>query len=49
MTYAVKHKSVSELNKSVKERAYQENMCRKFVLRGGNVESMQNEWDKFRD
>ena len=41
---------VSELNHGVKERAYQERLRGKYeVWRGGEVESVENEWDKFRD
>ena len=41
---------VSELNKSVKERTYQESFYGKHeVLRGVDVESVETEWDKFRD
>ena len=41
---------VSELNHSVKERAYQESLRRKYeVWRGGKVESVEKEWEKFRD
>ena len=41
---------VSELNKSVKERAYQESLHGKYeVWRGGEVESVEREWEKFRD
>ena len=40
---------VSELNHSVKERAYQENLHGKYeVWKGGEVESVE-EWEKFRD
>ena len=35
---------------SVRERAYQENLPDKFeVWRGGEVESVEKEWEKFRD
>ena len=41
---------VSELNNSVKERAYQESLRGKYdVWRGGEVESVEKEWEKFRD
>ena len=41
---------VSELNHSLKERAYQESLLRKYeVWRGGEVESVEKEWEKFRD
>ena len=41
---------VSELNHSVKERAYQESLRGKYeVWRGGEVESAEKEWEKFRD
>ena len=41
---------VSELNNIVKERPYQESLHRKYeVLRGGEVESVEQEWEKFRD
>ena len=40
---------VSELNNSVKERAYQKSLCEKYeVWRGGEVESVEREWEKFR-
>ena len=40
---------VSELNHSVKERAYQESLRGKYeVWRGGEVENVE-EWEKFRD
>ena len=40
----------SELNKSVKERAFQETFLGKYeVLRGGVVESKETEWEMFRD
>ena len=36
---------VSELNHSVKERAYQESLCGKYEgSRGGEVESVEKEW-----
>ena len=39
---------VSELNNSVKERAYQESLLEKYeVWRGGEVESVEKEWEKF--
>ena len=39
---------VSELNRSVKERAYQERLRGKYeVWRGGEVESVEKEWEKF--
>ena len=41
---------VSELNNSVKERACQESFRGKYeVWRGGEVESVEKEWEKFRD
>ena len=41
---------VSELNHSVKETAYQESLHVKYeVSRGGEVESVEKEWEKFRD
>ena len=41
---------VSELNHSVKEMAYQESLRVKYeVCRGGEVESVEKEWEKFRD
>ena len=41
---------MSELNHSVKERAYQESVLGKYeVWRGGEVESVEKEWEKFRD
>ena len=41
---------VSELNNRVKERAYQESLRGKYeVWRGGEVESVEKEWEKFRD
>ena len=41
---------VSELNHSVKETAYQESLHVKCeVCRGGEVESVEKEWEKFRD
>ena len=41
---------VSELNNSVKERAYQESLRGKYEMgRGGEVESVEKEWKKFRD
>ena len=41
---------VIELNHSVKERAYQDSLRGKCeVWRGGEVESVENEWEKFRD
>ena len=41
---------VSELNHSVKETAYQESLGVKYkVCRGGEVESVEKEWEKFRD
>ena len=43
-------KKVSELNHSIKERAYQESLRGKYeVWRGGEVESLEKEWEKFRD
>ena len=41
---------VSELNNSVKERVHQESLLVKYeVWRGGEVESVEKEWEKFRD
>ena len=41
---------VSELNHSVKEMAYQESLRVKYeICRGGEVESVEKEWEKFRD
>ena len=41
---------VSELNNSVKERSYQESLREKYeVWRGGEVASVEREWEKFRD
>ena len=41
---------VSELNHSVKEIAYQESLRVKYeVCRGGEVERVEKEWEKFRD
>ena len=41
---------VSELNHSVKERAYQESLSGKFeVWRNREVESVEKEYEKFRD
>ena len=41
---------VSELNHSVTERAYQESLSGKYeVWRGREVESVEKEWEKFRD
>ena len=41
---------VCELNNSVKISAYQESLGGKYeVWRGGEVESVENEWEKFRD
>ena len=41
---------VSELNHSVKERAYQESLRGQYeVWRGGEVEGVVKEWVKFRD
>ena len=41
---------VSELNNCVKERAYQEILRGKYeVWRGGEVESVEKEWEKFSD
>ena len=40
---------VSELNKRVKEQAYQESLHEKYeMFRGGDLES-EEEWEKFRD
>ena len=40
----------SQLNKSVNERTYPESLHGKHkVLRGGDVESEEKEWEKFRD
>ena len=39
--------TVSELNNSVKERAYQESLRGKYeVWRSGEVESVEKEWEK---
>ena len=41
---------VSELNNSVKEMAYQESLHEQYkVWRGGEIESVEKEWEKFRD
>ena len=41
---------VSELNNSVKENAYQESLLGQYeVWRDGEVESVENEWEKFID
>ena len=40
---------VSELNNSVKERAYQESLRGKYEVWGGEVESVEKVWEKFRD
>ena len=41
---------VSELNNSVKESAFQETLHGQYeVWRGGEVESVEKEWEKFRD
>ena len=41
---------VSEQNHSVNERAYQESLCVKYEMcRGREVESVEKEWEKFRD
>ena len=41
---------VSELNHSVKEMAYQESLRIKYEMcRGGEVKSVEKEWEKFRD
>ena len=41
---------VSELNNSVKEMAYQESLLGKYeVWRGAEAESVEKEWEKFRD
>ena len=41
---------VSQLNNIVKERAYQKSMHGKYeVWRGGEVESVEKEWEKLRD
>ena len=41
---------VSELNNSIKEMAYRESLFGKYeVWRGGEVESVEREWEKFRD
>ena len=41
---------VSQLNNSVKERAYLESLRGKYeVWRGGEVESVEKEWEKFRN
>ena len=40
--------NLSELNYGVKERAYQESLRGKYeVWRGGEVESVEKEWEKF--
>ena len=40
----------SELNNRVKEREYQESLRRKYeVWIGGEVKSVEKEWEKFRD
>ena len=42
--------TVSEMNNRIKERAYQETFGGKYeVWRGGEVESVEEEWEKFRD
>ena len=42
--------NVSELNNSVKERAYQESLRGKYeVWIGAEGESVEKEWEKFRD
>ena len=41
---------VSELNNSVKERAYQASLQGKYEMwRGGEVEHVEREWENFRD
>ena len=41
---------VNEFNHGVKERAYQESLRGKYeVWRGGKVESVEKEWEMFRD
>ena len=41
---------VSELNNIVKEKAYKKSLCGKYEeWRGGEVESVEKEWEKFRD
>ena len=41
---------VCELNHSVKDRSYQEGLRGKYeVWRGGEVESVEKQWEKFRD
>ena len=41
---------LSELNHSVKERAYQESLRGKYeVWRGGELESVEKEWEKFKN
>ena len=41
--------NVSELNNSVKERAYQERLRGQYeVWRGGEVKSVEKEWEKFK-
>ena len=41
---------VSELNNRVKENAYQESFYGKYEMwRGGEVESVEKKWEKFRD
>ena len=40
---------MSELNNSVKERAHQESLRGQYeVWRGGEVDSVEKEWEKFR-
>ena len=41
---------MSELNNRVKEKAYQQSLLGKYeVWRGGEVKSVEKEWEKFRD
>ena len=41
---------MSKLNNSEKETSYQDSLRVKYeVWRGGEVESMEQEWEKFRD
>ena len=41
---------MSELNNTVKERAHLESLHGQYdVWRGGEVESVEKEWEKFRD
>ena len=40
---------VSELNNSVKERAYQDSLHEKYQVWRGGVKSVEKEWKKFQD